>query len=194
MDYKELKDFDEVIDEVIEWLARKWTTSMIKRQLRELFPGISTRTCVFLIGKAKKKIRELYGIDVAEYRSNQISFYESIIRNKSKIKDKLTAAERLDKLFGLEHVSIENPNDTARKVQDALKEMDETILGSEEENGGSENGRERQVDPRNITEKKQENTSSSKVSEEPITCDEENKIPKDIKKELSSFKIENEEE
>jgi len=136
MDYQELRDYEEAIDAVVEWIGKKWTKSMIKRELREAFPGIYLKTCNFLIYKARKKIRELYGIDPSFYKGSQISFYESVIRGKSKIRDKLSAAERLDKLFGLEQISTQDVNITIQKVQEALKEMDESVLGSEDKKSG----------------------------------------------------------
>jgi len=200
MDYGELKYYDGVIDAIMERIGKKWTKSMIKRQLREWFPGISLNTCTFLIGRAKKKIRELYNIDPSEYKGSQISFYEFVIRSKSDLKHKLIAAERLDKLFGLEHVSIKDPSIIAEKIQQALKEMDESVLGSEDENGGNKNVGEGEIDAGNSTKEKQKNTVNSEIFEGSIIEEStvSNKeidndiIPEEIKKELSSFKIEEE--
>lgn len=144
MDYKELKDFEEVVDYIVELIGRKFTQSMIRRKLREFFPGIKIKICNYLHYKAKRKITELYGIDPQHYKGTQISFYEGVIRNPGKVKDKLVAAERLDKLFGLEHVSGVDPSSVAEKIQLALKKIDDSVKGEpindEAKNNSNEGG------------------------------------------------------
>lgn len=171
MDYTELRDFDEVIDYVMECIGRKWTKSMIKFSLRDFFPGITTKTCVFIIYKAKKKIRELYNLDPSDYKGSQISFYESVIRGPSKIKDKLVAAERLDKLFGLEHAISVDVTTTAEKIQKALKDIDESVNG----NGGIDGKRSEDAGDREVNATTEEESVAEVMEDVP-----ENEVIKEL--------------
>lgn len=136
--FNEIRDYDDVIDEVMEWIGRKWTTGMIKMSMREVWPGIKVSTIHAIIARARKKICKLYNIDPNEYKGSQISFYEAIIRSKAKTHDKLKAAERLDALFGLENVSGVDPADLAAKIRQFRQEMDTTI--EDKSDGGNKNG------------------------------------------------------
>ena len=128
----------ELVESVMEWIGMRWTTSMIKRELREYFGSdLSFMTVNFLIKTANKEIRKRYNIDPQHYKGIQITFYESIIRKEhEKTKNKLSAAERLDKLFGLEQISADDPEIQARKIREALIEMDESV--GEPDNGGDQ--------------------------------------------------------
>jgi len=137
--FDEIRDFDDVIDECMEWLGKKWTTAMIKMQLREAWPGIELRTIYAIIKRARKKICKLYNIDPNEYKGSQIAFYESVIRSKAKHRDKIRAAERLDALFGLEHLTAVDPADLATKIMQFRREMDNTI-GRQGDGGSKDDG------------------------------------------------------
>lgn len=132
----------ELVEAVMEWIGMRWTKSMIKRELREYFgQDLSFMTCNFLIKAACLEIRKRYNINPQYYKGKQIEFYESIIRNRhEKTKDRLTAAERLDKLFGLENVSTEDPDVVASKIREALKEMDESVGGQDEQGQSKDSG------------------------------------------------------
>lgn len=134
--FNEIHDYDDIIDECMEWIGRKWTTGMIKTQMREMWPGIKVSTIFVIISKARAKIRKLYNIDPNEYKGSQISFYEAIIRSKAKVRDKLKAAERLDALFGLESISNADPAELAAKIRQFIQEADSTIG---EQDGGNKN-------------------------------------------------------
>lgn len=175
---------EEIVEACMEWIGRRWTKSQIKRELREIAGlYLSVRTCNFVIRQANEKIRKLYNIDPQYYKGKQISFYESIIRREAeKTKNKLTAAERLDKLFGLEQISGDDPEVTARKIREALKEMDESI-------GGPDDAKEQ--------EQRSENEGSSKTDAEQIAKQEEAKpiienenIPPEVLEELNNIKDE----
>lgn len=131
----------ELVEAVMEWIGMRWTVSMIKRELREYFGNdLSFMTCNYLIKAAKAEIRKRYNIDPQYYKGVQIEFYESIIRNRyEKTKERLTAAERLDKLFGLEQITADDPEIQARKIREFLKEADESIG---EQDGGVEKSNE----------------------------------------------------
>lgn len=118
----------EIVEAVMEWIALRWSKSQMKRELREWFPGLSGMTCDFIFSAAKKEIRRRYGINPDEYRGKAIAFYEYVIRGESKMRDKLTAAERLDKLYGLEQLQHEDANTTARKIRDALSQLDNQVI------------------------------------------------------------------
>lgn len=140
MEYKELRDWEDIIDKAVEWFGMKWHKGMMKTQLRAYFPGISLKTMNHVISAAKHKICKLYGIDPLEYKGSQISFYESIIRGKkAKIEAKIKAAERLDKLFNLEQVSGIDPEITARKIREALAAMRETVPSKPKEEAEENN-------------------------------------------------------
>lgn len=126
----------EIVEACMEWIARRWTKSMIKRQLREYFPGLSASSCQYVITRAKQEIYKRFGIDPKDYKGLQISFYEAVIRGDAKVRDKLTAAERLDKLFGLETLVSEDPGNIAAKIIEFKKEAANTVGG--QDNGGSE--------------------------------------------------------
>lgn len=133
-----------LVDQVVEWIALKWTKAMMKDYLRKYVDvNLKNHTVVHLIKLANKQIRELYGIDPAEYKGRQIAFYEAVIRGRlpghktggvpSKVKDKLVAAERLDKLYGLEQISNIDPAQLAEQVI-AFKRQAEQTVG----NGGGD--------------------------------------------------------
>lgn len=134
-------DCEEIVDAVMDMIAKRWTKSMIKRELREYFPGLSATSCQWIITQAKRKICKIYNIDPQEYKGKQIAFYELVLRSKEKIKDKLAAAERLDKLLGLEHISIEDPLLMAEKII-AFKKQAEKTVGGQTNNGGTDRIRE----------------------------------------------------
>ena len=140
-------DVDILVDAVMEWYAMRWTKSQIKRQLREEFSDITVRAIESLLTMARRKIRELYGINPQEYKGRQIAFYEAIIRRKNKTRDKLTAAERLDKLFGLENVQGGDPATQAREIRKQIAEMEATMPDFEEaDNGDTKHDGESQTD------------------------------------------------
>lgn len=125
MDYSQCM---EIVEEVMEWIALRWSNSQIKRELREWFPDITSVAASFLISAAKKEIRKRYNIQPQEYKGRQIAFYEWVIRSKNKTRDKLTAAERLDKLFGLENVDTEDAESTAHKIRKAINEINDEMF------------------------------------------------------------------
>lgn len=136
---------DIIVDDIVEWFALRWTKSMMKAELRSYFKDINTSEMEKLISRAKKKIRKLYGIDPKEYKGRQIAFYELILRDvKIKVRNKLTAAERLDKLFGLEKIQGGDPETQARLIREQIAQMkasmniDENDEEIEDIDGGSE--------------------------------------------------------
>lgn len=131
----------EIVDACMEWIGMRWTTSMIKRELRAIAAlYLSDRTCKTVIRAAEARIRKLYGIEPQYYKGKQIAFYEYIIRKQGeKTKDKLAAAERLDKLFGLDQISGVDPEATARRIRDELQAMDESMNIGEQNGGDQEN-------------------------------------------------------
>ena len=119
---------DELIDQVMEWLGQKLRKSHIKIKLREIYGDIKIHVIERLITLAKKRIRQVYNVDIEEFKGSSIEFYCSVIRDETvPVKFKLVAQQQLDKLLGLEHVISEDPADYAEKIQQAMKEMDGTI-------------------------------------------------------------------
>lgn len=137
-------DCEEIVDAVMDMIAKRWTKSMIKRELRDYFPGLSQGSAQWIITQAKRKICKIYNIDPQEYKGRQIAFYELILRGKDKTRDKLTAAERLDKLLGLEHISIEDPAEMAKKIVEFKRQAEKTVGGQGD--GGSKDEGSRQDD------------------------------------------------
>lgn len=141
--FDEIRNYDVIIDETMEWLGRKWTTGMIKMQMREMWPGIKVATIYAIISRARKKICALYKINPNDYKGSQISFYEYMMRKKGgKDRDKIKAAERLDALFGLEQISAADPEDIAAKIIQFKKDMDSMMganpYGDNRNDGNSE--------------------------------------------------------
>lgn len=120
---------EEVVDQVVEYLGMKMRKSHIKIKLRELLgEEIAINTIEHLISTARKRIVELYQVDVSEFKGSAIEFYSSVIRKDDvPLKYKLVAQQRLDILLGLEHTSLEDPQTYAQRVLDAMKEMNDTV-------------------------------------------------------------------
>ena len=119
---------DELIDQVAEWLGMKLRKSHIKVKLREVYPEIKICVIERLITLAKKRIIEIFHIDPQEFKGSSVEFYSSVIRDTEvPVKFRLVAQQRLDILLGLEHISSDDPNEYASKVQDALREMDGSL-------------------------------------------------------------------
>jgi len=132
-------DCEEIVEAVMEMIGKRWTKSMIKAELRKWFPGLTDSSAQWIITQAKRLICKIYNIDPHEYKGKQIAFYESVIRGGAKVHDKLTAAERLDKLFGLEHITMEDPALMAQKIIEFKKQAEATVGGTGgQSNGGSE--------------------------------------------------------
>jgi hypothetical protein len=191
------EDYELLVDAVMEMMARKWTKSMIKAQLRDDFKGIKLAAMRQIIRDAKAKIQKLYGIDPQEYKGRQISFYEYVIRTKSKMSDKLTAAERLDKLFGLEHIQGDDPEIQARRIREQLIEMESTMGVGGPDNGGSSNEGESQVDtkkdarePNSSDNKQQTNNNSKEIDLEAEDSITSNNIPSEVLDILKNIKDE----
>jgi len=178
------KSAEIVVDAVMEWISLKWTPSMIRRELREAFPDITFKTCNWFIGAAKRKIVKLHGIDPNEYKGSQIALYETIIRNpKTKTPDIIKAAERLDKLFGLENISNIDPEQLAEKILTFKRRAAQTIGGLD--NGGNKN--ERNGESSNEDEGTKANTDKQTHADENMDSDSTSEfmeVDKEILKEL----------
>jgi hypothetical protein len=186
-----LIDCAEVIDQVMEWIGMKWKKSMIKAELRKWFPDLKGMTAEFIISAARKKIKVLYKIDATEYKGKQIEFYESIIRGKAKHRDKLTAAERLDKLLGLENISTDDPLITAQKIREALNKMDNTVSSEENENeedGGLQENKNNKNEGDSKTNADESSGESIKIvsDEDDIFKDED--LPEEVLEELKNLR------
>ena len=123
--------YDLLIEACMDWIAQRWTKSMIRAELNENFgKDIDWRTCQSIIKAAKNEIKRKYNIEAGEYRGHQISLYEFIIRERKyydefiKVADRIKCLERLDKLFNLEGIQIEDADAIAGRIRDALHEID----------------------------------------------------------------------
>ena len=123
--------YDLLIEACMDWIAQRWTKSMIRAELNENFgKDIDWRTCQSIIKAAKNEIKRKYNIEASEYRGHQISLYEFIIRERKyydefiKVADRIKCLERLDKLFNLEGIQIEDADAIAGRIRDALHEID----------------------------------------------------------------------
>lgn len=164
---------DEIIDQVVEWLGRQWKTSQIKRSLREIDPNIKLGTIMTLMKFARQKIRVIYHADPNEFKGKAIEFYASIIRGKYSLKYKLTAQQRLDALLGLEHIQIEDPALYAVKIMQALKQMDDSVQGGENESKSIEVNEEvNKVEVGKMPQADTEDTKRDKGSRDTIDEDE----------------------
>lgn len=182
----------EVVDEVMEWIALRWTTSMIKRELRDWFPNLSGVACSFIISAAKKKIRVKYNVDPSEYKGRQIGFYEAVMRSRAKVRDKLSAAERIDKLLGLENVASENPQDIAEMIIKFKNEAKKTVgnsgdVRSENKGNGETNaeGRESADNKSLWSEKSKKEASEENTDEDVLDIDT---IPKEVQDQIDNLR------
>lgn len=121
---------EEIVDAVVEMIGRKYHPAQIRRALREIDPNITLKTCNHIIMLARRRILALYQIDPNQFKGEAIEFYSSVIRNdKMSIRYKLVAQERLDKLLGLEHISLDDPKKYITSLNQALREM-ESLTGA----------------------------------------------------------------
>jgi len=134
-----------LVEACMEWIAQRWTKSMIRAELRDWFKDdIDSAACQAIIRAAKNEIKRIYNIDASEYRGRQISFYELIIREKKyyneliKVESRIKAAERLDKLFNLEGIQAEDADAIAERVRAALDEMDKNQFSEVPDDARSE--------------------------------------------------------
>jgi hypothetical protein len=137
---REYRDSDPLIDQVCDWIAQKWTTSMVAFQLREMLkdPELKSSTVKNLIKSARARIVERYHIPVEEYKGEQIAWYELVMRGyhksgefgngvPAKMCDRLRAAERLDALLNLENVTNDDPAEQAKKIHEFLRAAEATV-------------------------------------------------------------------
>ena len=132
----EYRDKDILIDQVCDWLAQRWTRSMIAHRLREdLDPKLSSNTVKFIIKKAKARIVKRYGIPVEEFKGDVIAFWEWVMRGRSfskdgahaKMCDRIRAVENLTTLMNLENVSNDDPAEQAKKIHAFLRAAEATV-------------------------------------------------------------------
>ena len=132
---KQIERAQIVVDQVADYLAQKMTKTQIFNKLRGVFPDIKRRTVRALIRAAGKDIMARYGIDPEEYKGEQIAFYEYVLRGqsydkdgcKASVKERLAAAERLDKLFNLENIVNSDPADKAAQIIEFIKQAKATV-------------------------------------------------------------------
>ena len=187
----DLSNSDELIDAVMDMIARKWTKSMIKRELRDYFPNIIQSTVFYLIRAARKRIRERYNIDPEEFKGEQIESYKLIIRTKNKTADVLKALERLDKLAGCENLVTEDLQHRAQQILEFKRQAQATV-GGDQNNGRDKTSRDCEDDETNsasrsapddgrANKKEEENRNSNSDSE----CNpEDDKLSDEMLKEL----------
>jgi hypothetical protein len=119
---------DELIDTVMEYIGKQMRKSHIKLKLREDFPDLKIHVIERLIKLAKQRIIEVYKVNPEHFKGCSIEFYASVLRDPDEgTKYKLIAQQRLDAMLGLENITSEDPTEFAQKVQDAMREMDETV-------------------------------------------------------------------
>ncbi len=114
---------------------------MVAHKLRkDVDREIKSSTVKWLIKTARERIVARYHIPVEEYKGEQISWYEYVMRAKSfdksgapaKMCDRLRAAERLDALLNLENISNDDPAEQAKKIHEFLRAAEATV-GQEQE-------------------------------------------------------------
>lgn len=184
-----------LVEACMEWIAQRWTKSMIRAELRDWFKDdINATVCQAIIKAAKDEIKRKYNIDASEYRGRQISFYELIIREKKyykefiKVQERIKAAERLDKLFNLEGIQAEDADAIAERVRAALQEMDENQFSEVPEDARSEfeGLRKTYNDAQRTGAIKTKNESGNGESKNEPKDDEPKNEPKDGKQKAAS--------
>jgi len=149
---------------------------MIKAELRDNFMSdIKLPQVNAIIRAANAEIKKMYNIDASEYRGRQIAFYEMIIREEKylkeciKVVERLKAAERLDKLFGLETIQLEDADAIAERVRAALQAMDEDQISEVPDDAISKLERLRQTYKDSQREGTPEPADASTGQQEPST-------------------------
>lgn len=120
---------DDVITQVAEWVAFSWHKSQMASTL-SIQLGIKIDNLIMskLISRAKKYIASRHNLPLEELRGNAFEFYSTVIRdNKTSIQYKLKARERLDSLYGIEVPTGEGADEIARKIRDAMKDIDSSV-------------------------------------------------------------------
>lgn len=124
---------EEILDRVIELYGQfknRWAIRDILTKELELEKPISIITIGILIGRAKLKIRANLKIEPNEYKGRIIQCLEIIIGGKAKYRDKLKALEMLATYTGVEQQVQEDPSDYAKRVAEAIKQMDASVGGT----------------------------------------------------------------
>lgn len=133
-----------ILDRVVELYGQFKSKKQIREVLTdelELEEPISSVTIGVLISRAKAKIRENLKTDPNEYKGRIIQFLKIVLGGKAKNRDKLKALEMLATYTGVEQQVQEDPSEYARRIAEAIKQMDASVDGSviEEKETGSTN-------------------------------------------------------
>ncbi|KKN75709.1 hypothetical protein LCGC14_0378120 [marine sediment metagenome] len=149
---REYRQDNDLIDQVCDWIAQKWSLSMIKFKLREtLDKEIKDTTVKYLIKIAKNRIVKRYHIPIEEFKGEHIAWLEAVMRGRSyskeglpaKMCDRLRAAENLCALLNLENVTNDDPAEQAKKIHAFLRAAEATV-GQENKNDGQGDEQERE--------------------------------------------------
>ena len=123
-------DCELLTDYVVELLGQFKKKSAIGEKLREDFPDISSVTVGILISRATAKIRETLNKNPNDYKGRIIECLEQIISGKAMHKDRLKALEMLANYTGVNQAANEEPSEYARRIAEAIKQMDGSVDGT----------------------------------------------------------------
>jgi len=125
---------EQLLDRVIELHGQfksRWAIRDVLTEELELEKPISIITIGILIGRAKLKIREqVKEGEPIDYKAQIIQFLKILLGGKAKNRDKLKAIEMLALYTGVEQQIQEDPSDYAKRVAEAIKEMDASVDGT----------------------------------------------------------------
>ena len=137
VDYQEeYRHNDDLIDQVVDWLAQRWTRTNIAFKLREILDkDIKSNTVKYIIKQAKERIVKRYHVPVEEFKGIHIAWLESVMRGRSfskeglptKMCDRLRAGENLASLLNLENVSNDDPAEQAKQIHAFLRAAEATV-------------------------------------------------------------------
>jgi len=129
---KGLEADDDIVNFVCDMLAQRFHKGQIKKAIREeLAADISLPALECLITTAKKRIRDRYKIDATEYKGYLVAELERLLRAKTPTKYRLKIIHELADLLGLRAIADqETPQEYAKKVAEAIRQMDGSVDGT----------------------------------------------------------------
>lgn len=133
---KEIAEYDELIEQVVEWLGMQWRRCQIREGLLKILgeDELPSGLLDHVIELARKRIRDRLKIDPEEFRGYSLTFYSSIIRDeRAGLKYRLHAQTRIDKLLGLEAINLDDPHAYAEALRNAVRGMDRAVPKGPEE-------------------------------------------------------------
>lgn len=129
LEFQDESILDLVVELYGQFKSKKQINEILTEELGYKEP-ISSVIIGILFSRAKAKIRDKYKVtDPTEYKGRIIYCIELILGGRAKPRARLKALEMLGIYTGVEQQVAETPQEYAKKVAEAIKQMDESIGG-----------------------------------------------------------------